>query len=140
MYDQSNIFDITLPDFKIDKPIRLIELFAGIGSQAMALRDLETNFEHYRAVEFDRFAIKSYNAIHGTNFRTSDITKLSGRNLERIYILRGLGYWPYVMIYDKQHTKQTDTVRKIQRWVNARAVFETVRRFEDYQKKEGGRI
>ena len=106
----------------------------------MALRDLETNFEHYRAVEFDRFAIKSYNAIHGTNFRTSDITKLSGRNLERIYILRGLGYWPYVMIYDKQHTKQTDTVRKIQRWVNARAVFETVTRFEDYQKKEGGRI
>ncbi len=40
MYDQLNIFDITLPDFKIDKPIRLIELFAGIGSQAMALRDL----------------------------------------------------------------------------------------------------
>ena len=68
MYDQSNIFDITLPDFKIDKPIRLIELFAGIGSQAMALRDLETNFEHYRAVEFDRFAMKSYNAIHGTSY------------------------------------------------------------------------
>ena len=37
---QLSIFDLTLPTFKIDKPIRLIELFAGVGSQAMALRDL----------------------------------------------------------------------------------------------------
>ena len=40
MYGQLDIFDLTLPKFQIDKPIRLIELFAGIGSQAMALRDL----------------------------------------------------------------------------------------------------
>lgn len=36
--------------FKIKKPIRLIELFAGVGSQAMALRDIGANFEHYRSV------------------------------------------------------------------------------------------
>ncbi len=70
-----------------------------------------------------------------TNFDTT-----IEQDLERIYILRDLGYWPYVMIYDKQHTRPGDTIRKIQRWVNMRAVFETVRRFEDYQKKEGGRI
>ncbi len=70
-----------------------------------------------------------------TNFNTT-----IEQDLERIYILRDLGYWPYVMIYDKQHTRPGDTIRKIQRWVNMRAVFETVRRFEDYQKKEGGRI
>lgn len=51
---QMNIFDLTLPIFKIDKPIRLIELFAGVGSQAMALRNLGADFEHYRVVEFDR--------------------------------------------------------------------------------------
>ncbi len=95
MYDQLNIFDITLPDFKIDKPIRLIELFAGIGSQAMALRDLGADFEHYRAVELDRFAIRSYNAIHGTNFRTSDITKLSGRDLGIV----DTGSYCYIMTY-----------------------------------------
>ena len=55
------------------------------------------------------------------------------QDLERIYILRDLGYLPYVMIYDKEHTKQGDTVRKMQRWVNMRAVFEKVRRFEDYK-------
>lgn len=52
--------------------------------------------------------------------------------LERIYSIRDLGFWPYVMIYDKEHTRSTDTVRKIQRWVNMRAIFESVERFEDY--------
>ena len=53
---QLSIFDLTMPTFKIDKPIRLIELFAGVGSQAMALRDLGADFEHYRVVEFDKYA------------------------------------------------------------------------------------
>lgn len=55
------------------------------------------------------------------------------QDLERIYTLKELGYWPYVMIYDKEHTKSTDTVRKIQRWVNMRAIFETTPRFEIYK-------
>lgn len=55
------------------------------------------------------------------------------RDLERIYTLRDLGYWPYIMIYNKQYTKTSDTVRRIQRWVNMRAVFEKIPRFEDYR-------
>ena len=78
---QLSIFDLTLPTFKIDKPIRLIELFAGVGSQAMALRDLGADFEHYRVVEFDKYAIASYNAIHGTDFSATDITKVKGSDL-----------------------------------------------------------
>ena len=78
---QLSIFDLTLPTFKIDKPIRHIELFAGVGSQAMALRDLGADFEHYRVVEFDKYAIKSYNAIHGTDFEPMDITKIIGSDL-----------------------------------------------------------
>jgi len=66
---------------KIDKPIQLIELFAGIGSQAKALERLGANFEHYRICEFDKYAIKSYNAIHGTDFVTSDITKITASDL-----------------------------------------------------------
>lgn len=65
-----------------------------------------------------------------TNFDTT-----IEQDLERIYLLRDMGYWPYVMIYDKEHTKPSDTVRKIQRWVNMRAVFEATSRFEDYQRK-----
>ena len=68
-------------EFKIDKPIRLIELFAGVGSQAMALRNIGADFEHYRVVEFDKYPIASCNAIHGTNFEPMDITQTKGEDL-----------------------------------------------------------
>jgi DNA (cytosine-5)-methyltransferase 1 len=64
------------PRFKINKPVRLIELFAGYGSQALALNRLGINFEHHQVVEFDKYAIKTYNALHDTNFKTQDITKV----------------------------------------------------------------
>lgn len=67
--------------FTITNRIRLIELFAGVGSQAMALRDIGADFEHYRVVEFDKYPVASYNAIHGTNFTTMDITKITGDDL-----------------------------------------------------------
>ena len=78
---QINIFELTKPRYKITKPIRLIELFAGIGSQAKALKNINANFEHYRAIDFDKYAIASYNAIHGTNFEPLDITKITAKDL-----------------------------------------------------------
>lgn len=47
----------------------------------MSLRDLGADFEHYRAVEFDKYAMASYNAIRGTDFEPTDITKISGYDL-----------------------------------------------------------
>ena len=35
---QTSIFDIMYPKYEITKPIRLIELFGGYGSQALALK------------------------------------------------------------------------------------------------------
>lgn len=92
---QVSIFDLTMPLFKIDKPIRLIELFAGIGSQAMALRDLGADFEHYRVVEFDKYAVRSYNAIHGTKFEPKDIRNVKGGDLGIV----DLNKWTYIMTY-----------------------------------------
>ena len=54
------------------------------------------------------------------------------QDLERIYILRDLGYWPYVMLYNKEQIPRGHRLRKLQRWVNMRAVFEKIKRFEDY--------
>ena len=62
--------------------LRLIELFAGYGSQAMALKRAGVPFTHYKVVEFDKYAIASYNAVHGTNFPTMDITKVHAQDLE----------------------------------------------------------
>ena len=52
----------------------MIELFGGIGSQAKALENLGVNFDHHKLVEFDPACVKSYNAIHNTNFEPQDIT------------------------------------------------------------------
>ncbi len=70
MYEQLDIFDMTRPTFKINKPVRLIELFAGVGSQAMALRDLGVDFEHYRISEWEVNANRSYKAIHNPDANT----------------------------------------------------------------------
>ena len=54
------------------------------------------------------------------------------QDLERNYTLRELGYWPYVMVYERATLPKGHITRKLQRWVNMRAVFETIPRFEDY--------
>ena len=92
MQEQS-LFDF--PTFQIDKKIRLIELFGGIGSQAMALRDLGVDFETYKLVEFDKYAIKSYNKIHDTNFPILDIRNIKGKDLE----IRERERYCYIMTY-----------------------------------------
>ena len=81
MSQQLTIFDELCDKFSITKPIRLIELFAGYGSQAMALKRAGAKFEHYRVVEFDKYAIKSYNAVHGTDFPAIDITTVHAADL-----------------------------------------------------------
>lgn len=55
--------------------MKVLELFAGIGACSKALEKLGIEHEIVDAVEIDKYAIKSFNAIHNTNFETQDITK-----------------------------------------------------------------
>ena len=54
------------------------------------------------------------------------------QDLERIYLLRDMGYSPYVMIYDKYKKQKKDPLIRLQRWVNSRVAFAVCKRFEDY--------
>ncbi len=98
---QMNLFEVLYEKYKITKPIRLIELFGGIGSQAKALEVLEEQgklpmgFEHYRLVEFDKYPVASYNAIHHTNFEPTDITKIHAQDLG----IRERERFEYIMTY-----------------------------------------
>lgn len=86
---------------------------------------------------------KEFKEITGWNSRKTIVYVLTNFNttieqdLERIYTLREMDYDPYVMIYDKEHTKGGDTVRMLQRWVNNRKIFKTIKRFEDYDHRKG---
>lgn len=61
------IFDYLYPKYKIKKPIRLIELFGGYGSQALALKYLGVEFEHWKLVEWAVKSIQAYKDIHFTD-------------------------------------------------------------------------
>lgn len=56
-------------------------------------------------------------------------------DLWRIYTLRGLGYDPYVMIYDKPNAP--DETRKLQRWCNNRKIFNEIPDFKNFDPKKG---
>lgn len=64
---QTDIFSYIYEPYKITKPIRLIELFAGYGSQALALKYLGVPFEHWKICEWAVKSIQAYKDIHFTN-------------------------------------------------------------------------
>ena len=56
------------------KQLKVIELFGGIGACSKALERLGIDYEIADYVEIDKYAVKSFNAIHNTNFEPQDIT------------------------------------------------------------------
>ena len=71
-----------------EQKIRVLELFAGIGACSKALTNLGIEHEIVDAVEIDKYAIKSFNAIHGTNFEPQDITTWN-KDIECDLIMHG---------------------------------------------------
>ena len=61
----------------ITKPIRLIELFSGIGAQFKALKMLGAKVESWKTCEWAVPSIKAYNYIHIKDFKdySQDLTK-----------------------------------------------------------------
>lgn len=53
--------------------IRILELFGGIGACTKAMERLGLPHEIADYVEIDKYAVKSFNAMHGTNYEPQDI-------------------------------------------------------------------
>lgn len=85
--------------------------------------------------------LKTFADITGWNRRKIIVYCLVGdrerrvteQDLERIYLLREFAY-PYVMIYDKESLPKGHELKKLQRWVNNRFIWESVPTFEEYLK------
>lgn len=65
--------------FKIEKRIRLISLFSGYDSQALSLKYLGVNFEHYRTCEW---AVKSIQALKDLHFEDNTTDYSADHSLE----------------------------------------------------------
>ncbi|MBQ7014292.1 MAG: radical SAM protein [Oscillospiraceae bacterium] len=88
-------------------------------------QDLTEHFKHFAehtAVKSERkrivYVLTNYNST-------------INEDLYRIYTLRGLGYSPYVMIYQKESAPKE--IRRLQRWVNNRAIFRSCMSFAEYK-------
>ena len=55
--------------------LKVLELFGGIGACSKALERLGIDYKIADYVEIDKYAVKSFNAIHNTNFEPQDITQ-----------------------------------------------------------------
>lgn len=66
---QISIFDGAMP-LKVTKPIRLIECFAEYGSQALSLKYLGADFEHWKIAEWAVKSIQAYKDMHFPNDNT----------------------------------------------------------------------
>ena len=90
---------------EITKPIRLIELFAGVGSQAMALRNIGIEFEHHVTCEWWVQPNASYKAIHMADDNTDYSDGMTKEQLQQWLFKKGVS----------SDGKEPMTLQKIQR-------------------------
>lgn len=88
--DQTNIFEFIYPKYHCTKPIRLIELFAGYGSQALALKYLGVPFEHWKICEWNYKSFQAYKQLHMTDDNTDYSAGLSKDELVEYLSKRGI--------------------------------------------------
>ena len=105
----------------------------------MKIKQIHFAWDKYEDKEMIIPKFKAFKEITGWDKRKLPVYVLTNFNttheqdLERIYTLRELGYWPYVMVYEREKLPKGHITRRVQRWVNMRAVFESTPRFEDYR-------
>lgn len=68
--------------------VKILELFGGIGACSKALERLKIDYQIADYVEIDKYAVKSFNAIHNTNFEPQDIRKWD-KDIEVDLIMHG---------------------------------------------------
>lgn len=105
----------------------------------MKIKQVHFAWDRYEDKDIIIPKFKAFKEITGWDKRKLPVYVLVNFNttleqdLDRIYTLRDLGYWPYVMVYERDKLPKGHVMRKLQRWVNMRAVFATTPKFEDYR-------
>lgn len=118
--------------------IRLMTEDRAILIKQMKIKELHFAWDRYEDKDIVVPKFKMFKEVTGINERNLIVYVLCNfdttieQDLERIYTLRELGYWAYVMLYDKEHIPKGHKLRKMARWVNNRFIFAKCEKFEDY--------
>ena len=125
-------------DFNQGLDIRLMTEEKAEMLKRVKVKSLHFAWDRYEDKDKILPKLKMFKEITGMNERNLIVYVLCNFNttieqdLERIYTLRDMGYWAYVMLYDKEHLKRGHELRKIQRWVNNRFIFAKCPTYEEY--------
>ena len=80
---------------------------------------------------YSELATRKVHGSFGTVYVLVNFDTSISEDLLRVYKIREMGFDPYIMVFDKPHApKET---KRLQRWVNNRFIFKSVKRFEDYR-------
>lgn len=96
-------------DFKITKPIRLIEFFAGYGSQSKALEELKdwgVKFQHWKICEWAVRSIQAYKDLH---FKEDNVDY--SKEYPQEFIINRLARWGISQNYNEPMTK--DQIKRL---------------------------
>jgi len=116
--------DIRLIDKEVIQLLNKIKIKVARFAWDDPKEDLTAKFQFFR--ENFRFKSHERKSVYVlTNFNSS-----LEEDLHRVYSLRDMGYDPYIMIYDKNSA--SEKTRRLQRFVNNRRIFRTVKSFEEY--------
>lgn len=106
----------------------------------MKVKELHFAWDRYEDKDIILPKLKMFKEITNIDIRKLIVYVLCNydttieQDLERIYTLREMGYWAYVMLYDKENIPRGSDLRRMARWVNNRFVFAKCETFEEYQK------
>lgn len=88
--------------------------------------------------------LKMFKELTGIRDREAVVYMLTNFNstfeedLHRVYTIRDIGMTPYTMIFDRQNTKPSDPVRRLQSWTNNKRIWfsDLTMKFEDFNRKK----
>lgn len=126
-------------DFNQGLDIRLMTKEKANMIDAMRIKDIHFAWDNYEDKDiilpklrmFAKNTLKKPHNHNGTVYMLTNYNTTFEQDLYRIYTLRKMNYWPFVMVYDRKNAD--NEYRRLQRWVNNRAVFMSVDFFEDYK-------
>ena len=87
---QTDLFSSGLEPYKINKPVKLIELFGGYGSQYMAMKRLGVNVEHHKLCEWAIKSIQAYKDVHCPNDNNDYSKDLTVEEIKKYLFEKGI--------------------------------------------------
>lgn len=128
-------------DFSQGVDIRLMTEEKAEMIKRIKMKNIHFAWDRYEDKEKIVPKLKMFKELTGYDYRKLTVYMLCNfdttfeQDLERVYLLRDLGYNPYVMLYNKEHVPTGHRLKHLQRWVNNRIIFRTCDKFEEFDFK-----